>query len=289
MEYYVWITTAVYIFFIVLESILSKLDQRHLYDVKDSAVSIWLGMAGVVTDLAMKAFTFGILDYVARHFAFCHIENRLYYWVGLFFAQDFCFYWLHRTEHYSRFFWAVHVNHHSSEKFNFSVALRSSALQPLYRWVFFAPCAFLGFNGFDIMLMYAINQTYAFFVHTETVGKLGFWEKWFVTPSHHRVHHASNVTYLDKNMGQVLIIWDKLFGTFAKETEKPVYGLTKNIQSYNLVHVIFHEWTNIMADLKKQVGFTQKLKYVLAPPGWSHDGSTKTSEQLRQELKSNQK
>lgn len=289
MEYYIWITTSVYVFFILLESILSKLDQRNLYDVKDSAVSIWLGMAGVVTDLAMKAFTFGILDYIARHFAFCHIENRLYYWVGLFFAQDFCFYWLHRTEHYSRFFWAVHVNHHSSEKFNFSVALRSSALQPLYRWTFFAPCALLGFNGFDIMLMYAINQTYAFFVHTETVGKLGFLEHLFVTPSHHRVHHASNVAYLDKNMGQVLIIWDKLFGTFAKETEKPVYGLTKNIHSYHLVHVIFHEWKNIIADLKKQVGFTKKLKYVFAPPGWSHDGSTKTSEQLRQELKSNQK
>lgn len=289
MEYYVWITTAVYIFFILLESILSKLGQRNLYDVKDSALSLWLGVAGVAMDLTMKAFTFGILDYIARHVAFCHIENRLYYWAGLFFAQDFCFYWLHRTEHYSRFFWAVHVNHHSSEKFNFSVALRSSALQPLYRWVFFAPCALLGFSGFDIMFMYAINQTYAFFVHTETVDKLGFWEKWFVTPSHHRVHHASNVNYLDKNMGQVLIIWDKLFGTFAEETEKPVYGLTKNVGSYNLVHIIFHEWKNIMRDLRKPVRVPYKIKYLFAPPGWSHDGSTKTSEQLRQELKSNRK
>jgi len=285
MDYFVYLTAILYIFFIVLESYLSRRDELHLYDLKDSGISLWLGLGGLLMDLTMKGVTFGILNKISVEFALVHIESKVYYWIGIFVAQDFCFYWLHRTEHYCRFFWAVHVNHHSSEKFNFTVALRSSALQPLYRWIFFIPCALLGFNGIDIMFIYAVNQTYAFFVHTETVGKLGILEKFLVTPSHHRVHHASNVQYLDKNMGQVLILWDKLFGTFAEETDKPVYGLTKNVHSYHLAKVIFHEWNHIFKDIMKPVSLSHKLRYLFAPPGWSHDGSSKTSAQLRKEMK----
>lgn len=243
-----------------------------------------LGLFGMLTDLLMKGITFGVLNYICYNFAPFRFENTLYIWVGVFLAQDFFFYWLHRTEHYCRFFWAVHVNHHSSQKFNFTVALRSSVLQPSYRFIFFIPCALMGFNGLEIMFIYAVNQTYAFFVHTETVGKLGFLEWFMVTPSHHRVHHASNPRYLDKNMGQVLIIWDKLFGTFEEETEPVKYGITKDLKSNNLVDLTFHEWKNILNDLKKPVALKDKLKYLFAPPGWSHDGSSKTSNELRSEL-----
>jgi sterol desaturase/sphingolipid hydroxylase (fatty acid hydroxylase superfamily) len=209
------------------------------------------------------------------------------YWTLLFFAEDFMYYWLHRIDHYCRFFWAVHVTHHSSEEYNLTVGFRSSVFQPLYRFIYFIPLSFLGFKGMDIMFIYSATQIFGILVHTQTVGKLGFLEYFMVTPSHHRVHHASNVRYLDKNMGMVLIIWDKLFGTFQEEEEKdPVkYGLTTNIKTYHPGKMVFHEWINIFKDLKKKCSIKDKLLYVFGPPGWSHDGSTKTSSQLRAELK----
>jgi sterol desaturase/sphingolipid hydroxylase (fatty acid hydroxylase superfamily) len=280
----VFITTPLFIAFILIESIISVYHNRRLYIVKDSAVSVLLGIGGLLSDIGMKFIGFGVLDFFSRH-AFFHIESTAWSWVAVFFAQDFCFYWLHRTEHFCRFFWAVHVNHHSSEKFNFTVALRSSVLQPLYRFVFYIPAALCGFTGAQIMFMYALNQSYSFFVHTTTIGRLGFLEWFLVTPSHHRVHHGSNVQYLDRNMGQVLIIWDRLFGTFAEETEPVKYGITTNVQSYNPIKVIFHEWFNIARDVRKAPTLRDKFNYVFAPPGWSHDGSTLTSSQLRAEMR----
>ena len=197
------------------------------------------------------------------------------------------YYWLHRVDHYCRLFWAVHVTHHNSEEFNLTVGFRSSVFQPLYRFMYFIPIALMGFRGIDILFAYSATQIFGILVHTQTVNKLGFLEYIIVTPSHHRVHHGSNVRYLDKNMGMFLIIWDKLFGTFqAEETSDPVkYGLTTNIKTYNPITMVFHEWKNIVKDLRKNVPLKAKLMYVFGPPGWSHDGSTKTSRQLRTELK----
>ena len=211
------------------------------------------------------------------------------YWAVLLLAEDFMYYWLHRIDHYCRFFWAVHVTQHSSEEFNLKVGFRSSVFHPLYRFIYFIPLALMGFKGIDIMFMYAATQIFGILVHTQTIKKLGFLEYIIVTPSHHRVHHGSNIQYLDKNMGMILIIWDKLFGTFQAEDDKdPVkYGLTKNIGTYNPLTMVFHEWKAIYNDLKKQTSFKNKLMYVFGPPGWSHDGSTKTSTQLRQELHQN--
>jgi sterol desaturase/sphingolipid hydroxylase (fatty acid hydroxylase superfamily) len=160
--------------------------------------------------------------------------------------------------------------------------------QPLYRFVYFIPLVLVGFKPADIVLMYSITQTYGIIVHTNYIGKLGWLGYVFVTPSHHRVHHASNVPYLDKNMGMCLIIWDRIFGTFQEELEKePVrYGLTKSLDDRSLTNTLFHEWKAIVHDLKREVDWKTKLKYVVNPPGWSHDGSTQTSNQLRkQEVK----
>lgn len=208
------------------------------------------------------------------------------YWVALFLAEDFMYYWLHRIDHFCRLFWAVHVTHHSSEEFNLTVGFRSSVLQPLYRFIYFIPLSFVGFKAIDIMFIYSATQIFGILVHTQTVGKLGWLEYFLVTPSHHRVHHASNVCYLDRNMGMVLIIWDKLFGTFQKELEhEPVkYGLTQNLQSNNPGKIVFHEWQDIICDLKKKTSFKNKIMYLLGPPGWSHDGNRKTSAQLRKDL-----
>jgi sterol desaturase/sphingolipid hydroxylase (fatty acid hydroxylase superfamily) len=142
----------------------------------------------------------------------------------------------------------------------------------------------MGFEAFDIVFMYAATQVYGFWVHTETVGKLPNWFEFiFVTPSHHRVHHASNVEYLDSNMGMVLIIWDRIFGTFRPELDnvKVRYGLTKNLDSFHPIKVVFHEWKAISSDIKKSDKLKDKLMYIFGPPGWSHDGSSSTSKQLR--------
>jgi sterol desaturase/sphingolipid hydroxylase (fatty acid hydroxylase superfamily) len=280
-----FISLPVYIISISYEIYLGKKKQLNNYHLKDSLINLWLAIAGASLDFALKVFTLGVLDWCNQHAIYQ--PNLLSHfpilaWLIVFIAQDFCFYWLHRTEHYSRLFWAVHSNHHSSQKYNFTVALRSSVLQPIYRFAFYIPIAFLGFDGLTIMFIYAVNQFYQFFLHTETINRLPKWyEAIFVSPSHHRVHHASNIKYLDKNMGQVLIIWDKLFGTFAEETEKPVYGLTTNLETYHPLKVIFSEFYKIKNDLKRPVSFIVKLKYIFNSPGWSHDGSTKTSEELR--------
>ena len=283
------ITLPVYIIFIVSEIYIGRKKRLNNYSFKDSLISIWLGLVGAALDYTLRFVTLGVLDWCNAH-AIYQPDLLSYYpvaaWFLVFLAQDFCFYWLHRSEHYSRVLWAVHSNHHSSEKYNFTVALRSSTLQPLYRFLFYIPVAFLGFDGLTIMFMYAVNQFYQFFLHTEVIGFMPKWyEAIFVTPSHHRVHHASNVAYLDKNMGQVLIIWDKLFGTFEKETEAPKYGLTTNLGTFHPLKVIFSEWQKIIKDLGKPGPLSQKFKYLFKAPGWSHDGSSKTSEELRKTLK----
>jgi sterol desaturase/sphingolipid hydroxylase (fatty acid hydroxylase superfamily) len=182
----------------------------------------------------------------------------------------------------------VHVTHHSSEEFNLTTGFRSSVFQPIYRFVYFIPLALLGFSPLDIIFVYAATQIYGILVHTQYIDKMPAWfEAVFVSPSHHRVHHASNIRYLDRNMGMVLIIWDKLFGTFEEEnnSEKTVYGLTKPLdERHHPVRIVTHEWQSIWNDFKKPVGLKTKLKYLYMPPGWSHDGSTKTSDQLRAEL-----
>ncbi|MDX5320443.1 MAG: sterol desaturase family protein, partial [Bacteroidota bacterium] len=184
----------------------------------------------------------------------------------------------------------VHSNHHSSPNYNFAVALRSSVFQPFYRFLFYIPVAFLGFDGLTIMFVFGVNQFYQFWLHTETIPKLPRWIEYiFVTPSHHRVHHASNIRYLDRNMGQVLILWDRLFGTFQSEVEedKPNYGLTKPLENHHPIRSVLHEFYLLKEDLGRSKGVKQRLKYLFAAPGWSHDGKTKTAKQLRSEMEQN--
>ncbi len=186
-----------------------------------------------------------------------------------------------------RLLWAVHVTHHSSEHMNLTVGFRSSVFQPFYRFIYFIPLAFFGFRPIDIAFIYSLTQIWGILVHTETINKMGWLEYILVTLSHHRVHHASNAKYLDKNMGMFLIIWDKLFGTFQPEMNseeyQPIkYGLTSNVKNPNAVNLVFHEWQSITKDVsRKDLTFRQKINYLFKPPGWSHDGSRLTSDELR--------
>lgn len=282
--------TPIYTFFIGLELILSNWQHRGFYTIKDTITNVYLMLLNMGIDFFSRTITWGILAWFFQY-RFFEIQNLSLYWFVLFIAEDFLYYVLHVVDHYTRLFWAVHVTHHSSEQFNLTVGFRSSVFQPLYRFIYFIPLALMGFKATDIALMYAITQIYGILVHTSYIPKfkspfLKWFEYIFVTPSHHRVHHASNVEYLDKNMGMCLIVWDRLFGTYQEEIDGlPIkYGLVSELKERNAVNIVFHEWAKLFKDLSRPLSFKTKLKYIFMPPGWSHDGSTKTSKELRSPL-----
>jgi sterol desaturase/sphingolipid hydroxylase (fatty acid hydroxylase superfamily) len=271
------------------EILLSNWQHKKLYTVKQTLQNIYFTLLNAGLDVFLRwLFYINVLSWGYQH-QFFTIANSFLYWFTLFLAEDFVFYIEHRVDHYCRIFWAVHVTHHSSEEFNLTTGFRSSVFQPVYRFVYFIPLTLMGFHPLDIVFMYSFTQTYGILVHTQYINKMPRWfEMFFVSPSHHRVHHACNTIYLDKNMGMCLIIWDKIFGSFQEELkEEPVrYGLTKNITgANNPAKIIFHEWQSIYKDCSKPLPLITRLKYVFMPPGWSHDGSSKTAKQMRQELK----
>ena len=282
------ITTPLYLVVIGTEIVLSHIYLKEYYTVKETLINIYLCILNGGIDLLFRAIYVVFLSLVYMFHIIDLSFNPFFYWLLLFILEDLAFYAEHRVDHFCRLFWAVHVTHHSSEEFNLTTGFRSSVLQPLYRFVYFIPLVLLGFKPIDIIFMYSLTQIYGILVHTQYIQKMPRWfEAFFVSPSHHRVHHASNVRYLDRNLGMVLIIWDKLFGTFQEEVEEdPIkYGLTKKPgHPHHLSRVVFHEWKNISIDLHKKIPLAVKLKYLIMPPGWSHDGSTKTSRQLRREL-----
>jgi len=282
------VSTPFYVVIIALEVLLSNYQHRKLYSWKDTATNVYLMLLNSTMDLLFRSFYIAILAYCYEH-RYLEWHNVIMYWALLMLAEDFLYYWLHRFDHEIRLFWAVHVTHHSSDHMNFTVGFRSSVFQPLYRFIYFVPLAILGFKPLDIVFMYSLTQIWGIFVHTELVRKMGILEYFMVTPSHHRVHHASNPKYLDRNLGMFLIIWDKMFGTFQPELPdeeyQPLkYGLTKPLEKHTASNIVFHEWKQMLKDLKRtDIGLREKLFYLFGPPGWSHDGSRQTSEQLREE------
>jgi len=252
------------------------------YELRDSAASISMGLANVFVAAVAKlaSIPFFAMLYQVR-VAELGRPDQWWSWLVLLFADDCCYYWFHRTHHEVRLLWAVHVNHHSSEHFNLSTALRQALLTPLTGPVFWAPLALLGYPPWMILTAQAWSLLYQFWLHTEAIDRLGPLELVFNTPSHHRVHHGKNVRYLDRNHAGIFIIWDRLFGTYEPEGERVVYGLTKDIHTFNLVKIGFHELVAIARDVRRAPTLRAKLGYIFAPPGWSHDGSTQTAGELR--------
>ena len=275
----------VFIALIVIEAIIDTRKKLKLYEFKDSAACITMGLGSVVIGLLTKTIAFLVFLWIYQ-FRIFEIPSTWWMWGLLLLADDFTFYWYHRMAHEIRFFWAAHVQHHSSENMNFSVALRQSWGEPFIKFLFWTWLPLIGFSPVNILIMQAVNLVYQFFPHTKLVGKLGPIEWIFNTPSHHRVHHATQVEYLDRNHAGILIIWDRMFGTFQKETETPTYGLTVNIDTYNPLKIATHEYISIWKDIKRANKFSDKLKYLINPPGWSHDGENKTSKELRKQLNS---
>ncbi|MDQ3296096.1 MAG: sterol desaturase family protein [Myxococcota bacterium] len=255
------------------------------YETRDTFASLSMGLLNVGVSAGAKflSIPFYIVLYEHRVVDLVAILGP-WSWALLVILEDHSYYWFHRVHHEVRLFWACHVNHHSSQHYNLSTALRQPLLTPFTGPVFWAPLPLLGFPPWMVLTAQATSLLYQFWLHTEAVDKLGVLEEFMNTPSHHRVHHGKNVRYLDKNHGGIFIIWDRLFGTFARETEPVRYGLTTDITTFNPLRIGFHDFAAIRRDLAHAPTFGAKLGYLFAPPGWSHDGSTQTATELQRQL-----
>jgi sterol desaturase/sphingolipid hydroxylase (fatty acid hydroxylase superfamily) len=226
-----------------------------------------MGLGNVAVNLLAKTMQLAIFGLIYRLRIF-DVGYQPWVWVLLFFCDEFSYYWFHRASHECRLFWASHVVHHSSQRYNLSTALRQSWTGTFMSWIFWAWLPLVGFRPIMVLTMQAISLLYQFWIHTELVRSLGPLEWALNTPSHHRVHHGSNPRYIDRNHGGTLIIWDRLFGTFEPEQDIPVFGLTRNIQTYNPLRIAFHEWVDMWKDVRQTPVLRDKLGYMFRNPGW---------------------
>jgi sterol desaturase/sphingolipid hydroxylase (fatty acid hydroxylase superfamily) len=278
-----------FLLLIGIEVVVSIREQRDSYVFKDAAASISMGIGSAIINFGMKGVAYAVYLYLYE-FRLFEIGWQWWAWVLLFFADDFTFYWHHRLSHEVRLLWAAHVNHHSSVNYTLATALRQSWAELFYKYIWWLWLPLVGFEPLMILMMMSISLIYQFWVHTEYIDRFPFFiEAIFNTPSHHRVHHASNIRYLDRNHAGILIIWDKLFGTFAPELkeEKPVYGITTNIHTYNPLKIASHEFLALWHDIKSSRGAINKLKYMLYSPGWSADGIDQRAKTLRKQYLQN--
>jgi sterol desaturase/sphingolipid hydroxylase (fatty acid hydroxylase superfamily) len=251
---------------LVMEAVAAAWMQRDLYDVRDTAASLAMGVGNVSVGLVAKFMQLGLFTLVHR-FAIFHIGAQWWTWVLLFFGDEISYYVFHRTSHECRFFWASHVVHHSSQHYNLSTALRQTWTGAWFGWIFWIWLPLVGFSPVMVLTMQAVSLLYQFWIHTEIVPSLGPLDAVFNSPSHHRVHHGSNPQYIDRNHGGTLIIWDKLFGTFEPEGERVIYGLTTNINSFHPVRIAFHEWQDIWRDLRSAPTLAAKVRAAFGRPG----------------------
>ncbi|MDM1292988.1 sterol desaturase family protein [Sphingobacterium sp. N143] len=257
-----------FLLLMVLEYGYSLKQQKHYYTFDESVANLNVGIVERMCDMFSVSLFYFFFVWVYQHFAIFDIQANLWTWLLLFLFTDFLWYWYHRYSHEVNLLWAAHVVHHQSEDYNFTVAARITIFQAVFRSLFWAFIPLLGFPPFMMTAILLIHGVYPFFSHTQTVGNLGVLEKVFVTPSHHRVHHSSNDIYLDKNYGDILIIWDKLFGTFISEQkDQPcVYGLTKPIHRYTFLWQHFHYLFEIGLSFKRAEGVKNKLRTIFGRP-----------------------
>jgi sterol desaturase/sphingolipid hydroxylase (fatty acid hydroxylase superfamily) len=244
-------------------------DSELGYEPRDTATSLSMGIGFLVVEAGWKFVT--VAAYVAAYnlTPLKLSPSSPWTWVLLFFADDFLYYCYHRAHHEVRVLWASHVVHHSSQRYNLSTALRQP-WTPFTALPFWLPLALIGIPAWMILLQISINLIYQFFLHTERIDKMPRWYEWvFNTPSHHRVHHGIQQPYLDRNYGGILIIWDRLLRTFEPERERVVYGLTKNINTYNPVRVAFHEYGAIGRDLRAATSWRDRFGHLLRGPAWT--------------------
>jgi alkylglycerol monooxygenase len=252
--------------FMLLEYYISKRKNKKVHHFNESVANLNVGIAERIADLLTTGTFFFIFTWLNVNFSIFSIESSVTTWVLLFLATDLLWYWYHRFGHTVNLFWATHIVHHQSDDFNYTVAARITVFQAIARGLFWCVLPIIGFKAEMITILLLIHGTYPFFTHTQLVGKLGWLEYIIVTPSHHRVHHSSNLEYLDKNYGDMLIIWDKIFGTYAEEITEPKYGLTKSLDSYSFLWQHFHYVLELTVAFRMAKTFRYKLKVIFGGP-----------------------
>jgi alkylglycerol monooxygenase len=265
------IVLSIPIFFILIgiELLVERFTHKDVYRLPDSIANLSCGITSQLTGLFLKIFSIVIYQFLFQHFAFFTLEPTWLYWLALILLVDFAYYWAHRMSHEINLFWGGHVVHHQSEEYNLSVALRQSSLQVIWTFGFSLPIAFLGFRTEHFVIIAAYNTLYQFWIHTEMIGKFPRWIEFiFNTPSHHRVHHGRDPKYIDKNHAGSLIIWDRMFGTFQEEEERPTYGITKPINSWNAVWANMSHYADMKEDMKRIPKWSDRIRYVFKKPGW---------------------
>lgn len=263
------IAIPIYFLLIGIELIVHRYKATKSYRLNDAITNINCGITSQVTGAFLKVFSIGLYTYLYEQYSISSIDNNIYTWIIAFIAYDFFYYWAHRMSHQVNLFWGGHSVHHQSEEYNLTVALRQSSTQIIWTSIFYTPMAFIGIDPLVLLSVSGFNLLYQFWIHTESINRLPRWfEAIFNTPSHHRVHHARNPKYIDKNHAGTFIVWDKLFGTFKQEEETPTYGITKNLDSWNPVWANIAHYSDMLKDIKRIPKFSDKIKYVFQKPGW---------------------
>lgn len=276
--------TPVFILLVIVEMIAVRMTKRGEYNAADSGASLIMGLGSTLVGALPLGFAVAAFYFVYQF----RIFDIGWTWWALalcFFGEDLAYYWFHRVSHERRYFWASHVVHHSSQHYNLTTALRQTWTGNVSAsFIFKLPLVLIGFPPTMVFLFSGISLVYQFWIHTETIKRMGPLELVMNTPSHHRVHHATNARYLDANYAGVLIIWDRLFGTFVPESdaEKPRYGIISNLNTFNPIRIAFHEWIAIGRDILGAKKLSHIPGYLFGPPGWSPDGSRKTSRSIKE-------
>lgn len=272
-----------FVLLIVLEMLWARYRAPEKYEPKDTLTSLLFGFGSTVAGALTGATIFGLSVWLYQYRTVT-VPFAWWAWIACFVLDDFAYYVFHRAAHRVRWFWASHVNHHSSQHYNLSTALRQTWTGFIAgSFLFRLPLMLIGFHPAMVAFVGGINLIYQFWIHTEAIGRLPRWfEAVMNTPSHHRVHHATNPRYLDANYAGVFIVWDRMFGSFTPEVDdEPIrYGIVKQLGTFNLLWSVFHEWIGIAKDLWS-APFKAKLGYLFGPPGWSHDGSRDTSDTIK--------
>jgi sterol desaturase/sphingolipid hydroxylase (fatty acid hydroxylase superfamily) len=259
----------VFLFLIAVELWVAKRRHKRIAMWKDSTTSVTMGTVYALIAIGPKAFLLGVGYWIYQYRIF-DIGTGVAAWIALIVAEDFCYYWFHRSHHEVRILWASHIAHHSSQYYNLATALRQSWTSSLTGAVFWLPLPLIGFDPLMVAAMQQVSLIYQFWIHTETIDRLGPLETVMNTPSHHRVHHATNERYLDRNYAGIFIIWDKLFGTFEAEddAEAVIFGLTHNINTFNPISVAFHEWAACLTAAVTAPTWKQGWMHLTQPPNW---------------------
>jgi len=274
-----------FVLLVLAEMLVAWAKDRKRYEPKDTLTSLALGTGSTVAGVLTAGFVYGLAVWLSQ-FRLFPIGYAWYWFVLCFVIDDFAYYLFHRSAHRVRWFWASHVIHHSSQHYNLSTALRQTWTGFIsISFLFRLPLFLIGFPPEMVFFVGGVNLIYQFWIHTEVIGRMPRWfEAVMNTPSHHRVHHATNPRYLDRNYAGVFIVWDKWLGTFEgeRDDDRPRYGIVKNLGSFNLIWAAFHEWVGIAKDVWAAPTLRAKLGYLVMPPGWSHDGSRDTSEIIKE-------